>query len=90
MLFEKTDAMESGNSQSDASSSDNRLFTMQFESFSSKEHVTDDDDAVNSQVWGEIESESDAEFSEDYGMAKGRHGDFDLKFKSRFDMLRPV
>ena len=41
---------------------------MQFESSSSEEQVTEDgDDDMNSQVWGEIESESDIEFSEDYG-----------------------
>ncbi|CAF5059847.1 unnamed protein product, partial [Rotaria sp. Silwood1] len=45
---------------------------MQSESSSSEEQVTDgdddDDDDVDSQVWGEIESESEPEFSENYGM----------------------
>lgn len=42
---------------------------MQFESSSSEEQVTDDgDEDMDSQVWDEIESEPDTEFSEDYGM----------------------
>ena len=70
MLFEETDTEESGNSQSDVSSLDDGFSRMQFESTSSEEKVTDDgdDDDMDSQVWSEIESESDNEFSEDYGM----------------------
>ncbi|CAF1085913.1 unnamed protein product [Didymodactylos carnosus] len=69
MLFEETDTEESGDSESDMSSLDNGFSRMQFESSSSEEQVTDDgDDDVDSQVWSEIESESDIEFSEDYGM----------------------
>ena len=45
---------------------------MQFEFLSSEELVTndedDDDDDVDSQVWSETESESDAESLEDYGI----------------------
>jgi hypothetical protein len=70
MLFEETDTKESGNSQNDVSSLDDGFSRMQFESTSSEEQVTDDgdDDDMDSQVWSEIESESDNEFSEDYGM----------------------
>lgn len=70
MLFEETDTEESGNSQSDVSSLDDGFSRIQFESTSSEEQVTDDsdDDDMDSQVWSEIESESDNEFSEDYGM----------------------
>jgi hypothetical protein len=68
MLFEETDTEENGNSQSDVSSLDNSFSRMPFESSSSEEQVTDAD--VDSQVWAEIESESDAEFSEDYGMVE--------------------
>ena len=48
MLFEETDTMESGNSQSDVSSLDDGFSRMQFESTSSEE-VTDDsdDDVIN-------------------------------------------
>jgi hypothetical protein len=41
---------------------------MQFESSSSEEEIADDD--VDLQVWNEIESESDAEFQEDYGIVE--------------------
>ena len=73
MLFEETDTEESGNSQSDVSSLDDGFSRIQFESTSSEEQVTDDgdDDDMDSQVWSEIESESDNEFSEDYGMMEG-------------------
>ena len=51
------------------SSLDNDFSRMQFESLNSEEYVTnDDDDDVDSEVQGEIESESDTEFLEDYGM----------------------
>ena len=44
---------------------------IQFESSSSKEQVTDDDDDnADSQVWSEIESESDVEFLKDYRMVE--------------------
>ncbi|CAF1534963.1 unnamed protein product [Rotaria sp. Silwood1] len=41
---------------------------MQFELSSSEEEVTDDDRDL--QVWNKIESESDAEFQEDYGIVE--------------------
>ncbi|CAF3866441.1 unnamed protein product [Rotaria sp. Silwood1] len=72
MLFEETDTEESGNAQSDVDSLVDVFSRMQSESSSSEEQVTDgdddDDDDVDSQVWGEIESESEPEFSENYGM----------------------
>ena len=78
MLFEETDTEESGDSQRDMSSLDNGFFRMQFESSSSEEQVMDDgdDDDVDSQVWGEIELESETEFSEDYGMMEEVPGEF--------------
>ena len=68
MPFEETDTEESDNSQSDVSSLDDGVSRMPFESTSSEEVTDDDGDDVDSQVWSEIESESDTEFSEDYGM----------------------
>jgi hypothetical protein len=72
MLFEETDTEESDNSQSEVSSLDNGFFGIRLESSSSEDQVTNDgdDSDADSQVWGEIESESDAEFSEDYGMVE--------------------
>ncbi|CAF1139447.1 unnamed protein product [Rotaria magnacalcarata] len=66
MSSAETDIEESSNSSSDVSSLDNDFTGMQFESSSSEEQVMDDD--VDSQFWSEIESESDAEFSEGHGM----------------------
>ena len=52
MLFEETDAEESGDSQNDVSSLDDSLSRMQFESSSSEEQVTGDgDDDIDSQAW---------------------------------------
>jgi len=68
MSSEETDTEHSGNSLSDVSSLNDDFAGMQFESSSSDEQATDDD--VDSQVWGEIESASDAEFSEDHGMVE--------------------
>ena len=68
MPFEETDTEESVDSRSDVSSLDNRFSRMQFDSSSSEEQVTDDDDDMGSEVWDEIESESDTVFLEDYGM----------------------
>ena len=65
MLFEETDTDESGDSQSDVSSLNNDFSRMQFESTSTEEVTDDGDDDLDSQVWSEIESESDPEFSED-------------------------
>jgi hypothetical protein len=48
------------------SSLDDGFSRMQFESTSSEEQVTGDH--MDSQVWSEIESESDTDFSEYYGM----------------------
>ena len=86
MLFEETDTEESGNSQSDVSSLDDGFSRIQFESTSSEEQVTDDgdDDDMDSQVWSEIESESDNEFSEDYGMMEG------VPAKSEDGVINPI
>ncbi len=86
MLFEETDTEESGNSQSDVSSLDDGFSRMQFESSSSEEQVTDDgdDDDMDSQVWSEIESESDTEFSEDYGMME------EVSANSEDDVINPI
>ena len=86
MLFEETDTEESGNSQSDVSSLDDGFSRMQFESSSSEEQVTDDndDDDMDSQVWSDIESESDTEFSEDYGMME------EVSANSEDDVINPI
>ena len=68
MSSEETDSEDSGNSQSHVSSWDDDFARMQFESSSSEEEITDDD--RDSQVWSEIESESDAEFQEDHGIVE--------------------
>ena len=68
MLFEDTDTEESVSSLSDVSSLESGMSKMQFESSNSEEQVTDDD--ADLQVWGETESESDAEFLEDHGMVE--------------------
>jgi len=71
MLFEETDTEESSNSQSDVSNLDNDFSRIHFESSSSDEQDMDDaDDDVDSQAWDEIESDSDTEFSEDYGLTE--------------------
>ncbi|CAF1440967.1 unnamed protein product [Adineta ricciae] len=68
MSSEETDSEDSRNSQSDVSSLDDDFARMQFESSSSEEEISDDD--RDSQVWNEIESESDAEFQEDHGIVE--------------------
>ena len=68
MLFEETETEENRSSQSDMNNLDNGFSRIQFESSTSEEQTTnDDDDDMDSQVWREIESESDNEFSEYYG-----------------------
>ena len=84
MLFEETDTKESGNSQSDVSSLDDGFSRMQFESTSSEEVTDDGDDDLDSQVWSEIESESDTEFSEDYGMME------EVSTNSEDDVINPI
>jgi hypothetical protein len=86
MLFEEMDTEESGNSQSDVSSLDNDFSRVRFESSSAEEQVMDDDgdDDAHLHVWGEIESESDAEFSEEYGMME------ELSAKSEVSTNNPV
>jgi hypothetical protein len=68
MSSEDTDSEDSRNSQSDVSSLDDDFARIQFESSSSEDEITDDD--RDSQVWTEIESETDAEFQEDHGIVE--------------------
>jgi hypothetical protein len=84
MLFEEIDTEESSDLQSDVSSLDDGLSRMQFGSSSSEEQFTDDDDDVHSEVWDEIEPESDGEFTEDYGMME------ELPANSRNNTINPI
>ena len=68
MSFEETDTEESGSSLSELSFLDDDLDRMHLESGSSDEEMSDDE--VGSNVWNEIESESDAEFMEDHGLVE--------------------
>jgi hypothetical protein len=69
MSFEETNTEESVSSLSEASSLDDDDFaSMHLESGSSDEEMSDDE--VGSNVWNEIESESDAEFMEDHGLVE--------------------
>ncbi|CAF3939773.1 unnamed protein product [Rotaria sordida] len=67
MSSEETDTENSEKSLSDVSSLDDDFARMLFES-SSSEEVTDDD--LDSQVWNEIGSVSDAGFQEDHGIVE--------------------
>ncbi len=66
MSSEEASTEDSGDSLSEVSSMDDDFVRMHFESASSDEEVTDDE--VDSNVWSEIESESDGEFLEDHGI----------------------
>ena len=68
MSSEETDTEESASSLSELSSLDDDLGRMPLESGSSDEETSDDE--VGSNVWGEIESESDVEFMEDHGLVE--------------------
>ena len=68
MSFEETDTEESGSSLSELNFLDDDLGRMHLESGSSDEEMSDDD--VDSDVWNEIESESDPEFMEDHGLVE--------------------
>ncbi len=68
MSFEETDTEESGSSLSELSFLDDDLDRMNLESGSSDEEMSDDE--VGSNVWNEIESESDAELMEDHGLVE--------------------
>jgi hypothetical protein len=68
MSFEESETEESASSLSEVSSLDDEFVRMDLESENSDEELTDDE--VDSQVWSEIQSESDAEFMEDYGLVQ--------------------
>ena len=68
MSFEETDTEESAGSLSERSFLDNDLDRMHLESESSNEEMSGGE--VSSNVWNEIESESDAEFMEDHGLVE--------------------
>jgi hypothetical protein len=68
MSFEETDTEESGSSLSQLSFLDDDLDRMYLKSGSSDEEMSDDE--VGSNVWNEIESESDAEFMGDHGLVE--------------------
>jgi hypothetical protein len=58
MSFEESETEESASSLSEVSSLDDDFVRMDLESGNSDEEITDDE--VDSQVWSEIQSESDA------------------------------
>ena len=66
MSFEETDTEESASSLSELSFLDDDLDRMHLESGSSDEEMSDDE--VGSNVWNDIESESDAESMKDHGL----------------------
>ncbi|CAF1251388.1 unnamed protein product [Rotaria magnacalcarata] len=68
MSSEEASTEDSVDSFSEVSSLDDDFARMYFLSASSDEEVTDDE--VNSNVWSEIESESDGEFLEDHGIVE--------------------
>ena len=68
MSFEEIDTEESGSSLSELSFLDDDLDRMHLESGSSGEEMSDDE--VDSNVWEEIESESDEEFMADHGLVE--------------------
>ena len=68
MSFEETDTEESGSSLSELSFLDDDLDRMHVESGSADEEISDDE--MSSNVWKEIESESDEEFMEDHGLVE--------------------
>ena len=69
MLIEETDTEESARSLSKKRNVlDNDLDGIHLESGSSDEEMSDDE--LDSEVWNEIESESDPEFTEDHGIVE--------------------
>lgn len=67
MSSEETDTGDTKSSLSDVSYLDDDFARMQFEP-SSSEEVNDDEQ--DSSIWTQIESESDAEFQDDYAIIK--------------------
>ena len=68
MSFEESEREESTYSLSEVSSLDDDFVTMDVE-FENSDHE-DTDDEFDSPVWNEIQSESDAESMEDYGLVQ--------------------
>jgi hypothetical protein len=68
MSFEESETEESASSLSEVSSLDDDFVRMDLESGNSDEE--DADDELDSPVWSEIQPESDAEFTEDYGLVQ--------------------
>ena len=68
MLSEEASTEGSVDSFSEVSSLDNDFDRMHFESPNSDEEIPDDE--VDSNVWGEIKSDSDGEFLEDHGIVE--------------------
>ncbi len=68
MSLEETDPEDSARSLSEVSSLNDDFDRMHIESHSSDEERTDGE--MDSNVWNEIESESDAEFLEDHGLVE--------------------
>ncbi|CAF1374693.1 unnamed protein product [Adineta ricciae] len=66
MSSEEIDTDNSENSRSDVSSLDAGFMKTQVELSNSEEEFSDNE--LDSQVWNEIDSESDGEFQEDYGI----------------------
>lgn len=66
MLLEEIDTEDSASSLDEVDSLDDDFDAMCLESDDSNEEGTGDD--MDSHTWNEIESESDAEFMEDYGL----------------------
>ncbi|CAF3163803.1 unnamed protein product, partial [Rotaria sp. Silwood2] len=68
MSSEEARTEDSVDSLSEVNSLDDDFAEMHLESASSDEEVTDDE--MDSNVWSEIESESDGEFLEDHGIVE--------------------
>jgi hypothetical protein len=68
MSFEESETEESTSSLSEVDSLDDDFVRMDLESGNSDEE--DADDELDSPVWGEIQPESDAEFTEDHGLVQ--------------------
>ncbi|CAF1652317.1 unnamed protein product [Adineta ricciae] len=66
MSCEEIDTDNSENSRSDVSSLDAGFMKIQVESSNSEEEFSDNE--LDSQLWNEIDSESDGEIQEDYGL----------------------
>jgi hypothetical protein len=82
MSIEQTDTEESTSSLSELSVLDDDLDRMDLESGSSDEEMSDDE--MGSNVWNEIEPESDTEFMEDHGLVE------EVTSASEDNMVNPI